>query len=222
MGRCTSLQDKVPDDDVWKFCVNTGPEHRGIETSHGIALAGYSAERRAGLLCSTETNGSPICGAENEGLPFRCPNDDRPLQVAAARGTGSKQRPQKLETVLNGPRQVNVCEEMRVASSTILTNKEEAGAGHDPRPMIREETRKEAAKVVSKGRDPKVPVRPESRISRFSSSIGRRRAKRDLHVTIRHPPACSPDQSRCGCKGKDKCVFVHTGKASDDRKTTQW
>ena len=68
---------------------------------------------------------------------------------------------------------MGIDEDMRAASSTMRTKREQGKEEEaDLRPK-REDMRKETDKEISKGKDPKVPVRQESQIN-WSALISRR------------------------------------------------
>ena len=73
---------------------------------------------------------------------------------------------EQMEIVVNGPRKDTVCEEIRAVSSTDVNKKGEQRKEEDPvLSPKREDTRKKTEKEISKGKDPKVPVRQESQVN---------------------------------------------------------
>ena len=56
-------------------------------------------------------------------------------------------------------------------------------------------TRKETEKEIPNGKDPKVPIRQESRISLYDTIFRRRKAKRNPHRDYWHPPECAHTMS---------------------------
>ena len=114
---------------------------------------------------------------QSRDINFNARNEDRSAQGAAARKgnpRGSPQRPlegihgktEKWRLCSHGPRMVSVREEIRAASSTILTEKKVHPV---LLPLKRERTQEVTEKETPKGKDPKVSVRQESQTRRYAT-----------------------------------------------------
>ena len=78
-----------------------------------------------------------------------------------------------------------------------------------PLPMIREETREEAEKVVSKGEDLKVSLRPESRFSWYATSVKWCNAQSDPRVIIGAQQHAPTTNRKVDANVGEVLIFAH-------------
>ena len=138
---------------------------RKIETLHGLVSAGHSSERRSGQLIVDWKKWSAVMSsrkwgtlvsipAKNTGL-FKMEQPGKETRTSEKQRKRHKQRQKNKEIVPNGPRKTSVREEMRAASSTMSTKREQ-GKEEDPVPSPkREDHQKGDGKRDSKGKGPK-------------------------------------------------------------------
>ena len=80
------------------------------------------------------------------------------------------------------------------------SEKVKAGADHFLLPMIRKDTRKKADSAVPKSKDPKVPVRQDSGISRYATFFEKKKKKPcQMASGCWHPPECYQHTAKNGC-----------------------
>ena len=97
--------------------------------------------------------------------------------------------------------------------------KKEKVKEEDPRAPYNETRRnsKDDGKDMTNGKGPKVSICQESRTSWYAYHSKRSHAKTNPHVTVGTDQDCSHHKSKNRCKWRYKCVFKHTGKASDNK-----
>ena len=121
-----------------------------------------------------------------------------------------------MEVVIHGPRKDHVREEIRAASSTMLTKKE---TGMRRRSRSQSETSRhskgDGKRRSQRERTQKVPVRQEKQMNRSALTCHRENAKWNPHVIIGTHQNAHTTNPKVDVNGRNKCVFKHTGKACE-------